>query len=268
MDNQSRHTSFPSTHGPATAYRRRVLAAIGLIALLLAAWSFVGCGLRSDSADAAVIDPGDDGNYKPAIDPSRFVARIDHPYFPLRPGAKWAYASDDGTERIEVTVLDETKSVMGITATVVRDVVTVDGVVEEDTFDWYAQDADGNVWYLGEATEEYADGTIDTAGSWEAGVDGALPGIIMLAQPSKDRAYRQEFYRDEAEDMARVIRLADRETVAGKAYDGVVVTEEWTPLDPGVVEHKFYARGIGMVFEEHVKGGEGRMTLVSFTAGR
>ncbi len=262
------HRCSPSTSITTSHNSRRIGAALAGITTVLLISSLVGCGLGGDSAGAAVIDPGDGGNYHPAIDSATFVRRIDNPYLPFLPGATWVYASDDGKERIEVTVLEETRIVMGITATVVRDVVTVDGIVAEDTLDWYAQDADGNVWCLGEATREFADGKVDTAGSWEAGVDGALPGIIMLAKPEAGRAYRQEFYRDEAEDMRRVVRLAEREVVAGKSYDGVVVIEEWTPLEPDVVEHKFYARGVGTVFEEHIKGGESRLMLVSFTPGR
>jgi hypothetical protein len=234
------------------------VGAIALIAGLLS-----GCG--GDEAKA-VIDPGDGGNYSPEVDPSRFVERIDNPYLPFKPGNVWVYESDDGNERIEVEVLTETRVVMGITATVVRDTVTEDGELVEDTRDWYAQDLDGNVWYLGEETAEYEDGkVVSTAGAWEAGIDGAKPGIVMLAQPTVGRAYRQEYYQGEAEDMARVDRIGDEASTPAGSFAGLVVITEWTPLEADIVEEKFYAEGVGVVQEVKVKGEEGRVVLVSFT---
>jgi hypothetical protein len=218
---------------------------------------------------APVIDPGDGGNYHPSIDASRFVARIDNPYLPFKPGAKWTYESDDGSERVEVEVLEETRTVMGITATVVRDRNTEDGELVEETFDWYAQDADGNVWYLGEDSKEYENGKVTSAGgSWEAGVNGALPGIIMLASPTVGHAYRQEYLKGEAEDMAEVLRLDGSATAPLGRYDNLLVTEEWTPLEAKVVENKYYAKEVGLIMEETVKGGEDRTRLVSFTPGQ
>jgi hypothetical protein len=176
--------------------------------------------------------------------------------------------SDGEDERIEVVVTGETREVMGIDAAVVRDTVSVEGEVVEDTYDWFAQDADGNVWYLGEESKEYEDGEVtSTAGSWEAGVDGALPGIVMPADPAVGQAYRQEFYEGEAEDLAEVLHVDGSETVAGEPYDGLVVTEEWNPLEPDVVEEKSYSRGIGLVLEVTTAGGEGRVELVEFTPG-
>ena len=157
-----------------------------------------------------VIDPGDGGNYAPDIDPANFVDVIDNPYLPYAVGSRWVYEgeSDGETERTEVEVLDETREVMGITATVVRDTVYVDGELVEDTYDWFAQDADGNVWYLGEDTHEYEDGVaVNAEGSWEAGVDGALPGIVMPAEPQVGDAFRQEYYAGEAEDMGEIIEV-------------------------------------------------------------
>jgi len=203
------------------------------------------------------------------MDPANFVATIDNPWLPFVAGAEWVFEdeTEDGLERIEVIVTDETRQIMGITATVVRDIVTLDGEVIEDTFDWYAQDRDGNVWYLGEATEEYEDGVVvSTAGSWEAGVDGAEAGIIMKANPAVGDTYRQEFYEGEAEDMAEVVRTGDAVEVSFGSYTDVLVIREWTPLEPGVAEEKFYARGIGPVLEVKVEGGEGRVELISYTA--
>jgi hypothetical protein len=205
-----------------------------------------------------------------AVEPSDFVTGIDNPWLPLIPGSTWVYESvgGEGVERIEVVVLDETREVMGIPATVVRDTVTVDGELVEDTYDWYAQDIDGNVWYMGEETAEYEDGeVISTAGAWEAGVDGALPGIVMLADPTVGDAYRQEYYPGEAEDMAEVVRVGVAAELADGSFENLIVIEEWTPLEPEVVEEKSYASGVGVVLEEVVEGGSGRIELVSHTRG-
>ena len=218
-----------------------------------------------------VIDPGDGGEYAPEVDPADFVEAVDNPYLPLAPGSRWVYEGEtaDGLERIEVVVTDERREVLGISAVVVRDTVTLDGEVIEDTLDWYAQDRAGNVWYLGEETAEYENGSVvSTAGSWEAGVDGALPGIVMLAEPVVGEAYRQEYYRGEAEDMGEVVRVGESVSVAFGEFDDVVVTEDWTPLEPEVVEEKSYAPGVGVVLEEKVAGADGeRVELVEFDPG-
>jgi hypothetical protein len=216
------------------------------------------------------IDPGDGGEYQVTVEPADFVTGIDNQWLPFTPGSRWVYESVGGeeVERIEVVVLEETREVMGVPATVVRDTVTVDGELVEDTFDWYAQDTEGNVWYMGEETAEYENGeVVSTAGAWEAGVDGALPGIAMLADPAVGEAYRQEYYPGEAEDMAEVVGVGVSEEMADRAFDDLVVIEEWTPLEAEVIEEKSYARGVGVVLEEVVEGGSGRIELVSFTPG-
>ncbi len=236
-------------------------------ALVATAAFLTGCG--GSETKAAFIDPGDGGNYRPVIEPARFTARITNPLLPFTPGSRWVYESTDGSERIVVEVLAETRTVMGIPATVVHDVVYDNGEIIEDTLDWYAQDSEGNVWYLGEDSKEMKDGkVVSTHGSWEAGVDGALPGIVMLAAPSPAKAYRQEFYKGEAEDLARVERLSEKTTVPFGTFDGLVVIAEWTPLDASVVEEKYYARGVGLVAEVKIRGGEGRLELKSFEPGR
>jgi len=235
----------------------RTVIATGAVGVVVAA-----CG-----GGGAVIDPGDGGDYTVSLDPADFVAKIDNPWFPLVPGSRWVYEGDG--ERVEVVVTDETRQILGITATVVRDTVSMDGELVEDTFDWFAQDRAGNVWYLGEDSTEYENGeAVSTAGSWEAGVDGAMPGIVMPADPSVGDAYRQEFFAGEAEDMAEVLRTGEVATVAYGSYEGVMVTKEWTPLEPDVVEEKHYARGVGLVLEVKVAGGEGMVELVSFEAGQ
>jgi hypothetical protein len=138
----------------------------------------------------------------------------------------------------------------------------------EDTFDWFAQDTEGNVWYLGEESKEYEGGeVVSTAGSWEAGVDGALPGVIMWAHPEVGDRYRQEYYPGEAEDMAEVVRSGASESVSQGAYDDLVVIAEWNPLDPGVTEEKYYAAGVGVILEVVVTGGTGRVELVEYEPG-
>ena len=199
--------------------------------------------------------------YQQHLTAADFVDVIDNPYLPWTPGTMLIY--EGGGERVEITVTDETRKILGITATVVHDQVLTNGEVTEDTYDWYAQDKAGNVWYLGEDTKEFENGEVaSTEGSWEAGVDGAQPGIAMLADPQVGDTYRQEFYEGEAEDLAKVFELGQSVEAPSGSYDEVLVTEEWTPLDPGIVEHKFYARGIGVVREEQVQGGSAVLELI------
>ena len=233
--------------------------------LLVALLALAGAACDDDADDEPVIDPGDGGNYAPSIDAANFVDRIDNPFLPLIPGSRWVYETDDGVERIEVVVLAETREILGITATIVRDTVFEDGELIEDTFDWYAQDADGNVWYLGEDSKEFEDGeAVSEAGSWEAGVDGAQPGIIMHADPRVGVGYRQEYYLGEAEDLAEVLHLDGAETVPHGSFAELLVIEEWNPLEPDVIEQKYYARGIGVVLELQTAGGSERVELVAF----
>jgi hypothetical protein len=204
-------------------------------------------------------------SYAPVIDPANFVEGVNHPYFSLTPGTTFVYegTTEDGLERIEVSVLPETKAILGIACTVVRDTVWINGELVEDTYDWYAQDKDGNVWYMGEATKEYEDGVVvSTAGAWEAGVDGAQPGIIMEADPQVGDVYRQEYYAGEAEDMAEVLSLNESAEVPYGAFGNVLMTKEWTPLEPGITDHKYYASGVGFVFSVVVEGGTEQVELV------
>jgi hypothetical protein len=200
-----------------------------------------------------------------AIDPANFVDKVDNTYFPLMPGTTYVYEgeTDEGVERVEDFVTHETWIVLGVTCIVVRDRVSVDGELVEETFDWYAQDKDGNVWYFGEDSKEYEGGeVVSTKGSWEAGVDGAQPGIIMQANPQIGDSYRQEYYKGEAEDMAEVISLTESASVPYGSFDNLLMTKDWTPLEPGIAEHKYYASGIGLVLEETVEGGTGRIELI------
>ncbi len=206
----------------------------------------------------------------PQIDPANFVRAVTNPFFPLVPGTTFVYEGEtEGVPTREVmTVTNETKLILGVTTTVVHVQSFEDGVLIEETFDWYAQDVDGNVWYFGEDTMELdeAGNVISTEGSWEAGVNGAEPGIIMLADPKKGKRYQQENAPDIAEDMAQVRRLNASVCVPYGCFENVLVTKEWTPLERGVVENKYYAEGVGFILSVMIKGGEERLELVSVSS--
>jgi hypothetical protein len=239
----------PIARPPAVA-----LVALGAVALAACASSDAGELPRNPAAYV------EGGTYAPAFDPANFEHPVPNPYFPLEPGTRTVF---EGDEHVEVTVTDQTREIAGVTAIVVTDQVFIDGELVEDTIDWYATDNAGNVWYLGEQTAEYEHGQVTTtAGSWETGIDGAQPGIAMLADPQLGDAYRQEFYAGEAEDVGQVHLLGESVTVPAGAYDDVLVTEDWTPLDPDVRERKWYAPGVGVVFEEIIAGGSGALSLV------
>ena len=209
--------------------------------------------------------------YAPAIEPANFVSVIDNPYFPLTPGTTYVYEGEtsDGREHSEDQVTSDTKEVLGVTCVVVWNRATLDGELIEETYDWYAQDKDGNVWYFGEDTKEYKNGAVvSTEGSWEAGVDGALPGIIMEADPQVGDVYRQEYYEGEAEDMAGILSLTETATVPYGSYTDALMTKEWTPLEPALVEHKYYAQGVGLVLETIVQGGREQIELIEVRTGQ
>jgi hypothetical protein len=204
--------------------------------------------------------------YAPRINPANFVGRVTNPFFPLAPGTTWTYRAetDEGTEQVVVTVLDETETILGVECTAVRDIASLDGEVIENTIDWYAQDRQGNVWYFGESTFEVEDGRpVSVDGSFRAGEDGAKPGIIMKANPRVGDVYRQEFALGEAEDVGEVVSLAGRATVPAASCTNCLVTADTTPLEPDVREHKFYKRGVGPILEVNRVTGE-RLELVRF----
>lgn len=247
--------------------RHNAVAALGAVALAsLLATGLVACGGDDDDGETAAGKI--ENTETPEIDPADFTTQIDNPFLPFPRGAKWVYEgeTDEGLERTVVEVTNETKTVMGVPMVVVRDTVTLDGEVIEDTFDWYAQDREGNVWYFGEDTKEYEDGkVVSTHGAWEAGVKGAEPGIVMKAAPKVGDAYRQEYFKGEAEDEAEVLSLDEKASVRFGDFNGLLQTKDFTPLEPDVVEHKYYAKGVGMVLEVHVKGGDERLELIEFT---
>jgi hypothetical protein len=206
-----------------------------------------------------------DTKYNPVIDPEQFVTNIDNPFLPLKPGTTMHYreTGDEGVQDIVVTVTSQTKVIAGVTTTVVHDQASQDGHLKEDTWDWYAQDREGNVWYFGEDTKEYDRGKVSTEGSWETGVKGAKPGIVMPAHPKVGEMHRQEYLVGEAEDEGQIIALDETVSVAAGKFTGCVKTKEWSRLEPGVIEHKYYAPGVGVVAEVTVEGGTDHTELVS-----
>jgi hypothetical protein len=224
--------------------------------------------VRADPCDAGKDRIGKAEDYDPPIDPADFEDGGGHPlpidnlYMPLVPGTTYVYEDADGAGHDEVTVTDDTKRILGVTCTVVLDQAWEDGMLVERTYDWFAQDVCGNVWYFGEDTEAYQDGQVSTEGSWEAGVDGARPGIAMLADPAPGDSYRQEYYEGEAEDLAKVQRLGARVEGPLGAFEDGLVTKEWTALAPGDVEFKTYAPGVGLVHVDELQGSGPRVDLV------
>jgi hypothetical protein len=198
------------------------------------------------------------GSESITLDPALFVGvPLDHPFWPMAPGSKWTYRETDaeGTEQqVEVTVTGDKKEILGIPATVVHDLVTEDGQNVEDTLDWYAQEYDNGK-------------VVSTEGSWEAGVDGAQPGIILPADPQVGMAYRQEYYAGQAEDGAEILALDKHVDVPFGTFDNVLETSDFTPLEPDVEEHKFYARGVGPVEVLQTSGGSSHEQLLTFDPG-
>jgi hypothetical protein len=185
----------------------------------------------------------------------------------MRPGNVWIYRETDADENVlsvKVTVTDRTKRILGIEATVVHEKVIVDGELAEDAIEWYAQDTRGNLWFLGEDAKAFKNGeVVSTRGSWKAGVDGAQPGIILPAEPQVGMAYRKEYAAGEAEDEAEVLGVDAQIDVAAGSFEGVLLTKDFSALNPGVVENTFYARGLGPVLVVGVSGGKFRKELSS-----
>lgn len=233
------------------------------IAAILALAALVGCSRDGANGGANLLAPSgttsalgisDPNAARIAFpfDPGNFVSAVNNPYFPLTPGASYTYVAQtpEGEETIEVEVTHETKMILGVMATVVRDRVFLEGSLIEDTFDWYAQDKQGNVWYLGEDSKEYENGVVVShAGSWEAGKDGAVGGINMPANPRIGDQYHQEFAPGVAEDQAKILGLNEQVTVPAGSYSGCVITAEWTPFEPGKRGFKYYAPGVGLVLQ-------------------
>jgi hypothetical protein len=244
---------------------RRLLVA--LVAAIVAAASLAACGDSDDGPSGGLPQ----GSERVTLDPADFTTKIDNPYWPMAVGNTWVYRETDtggGRQKTVVRVTDKTKKIAnGITARVIRDTVTERGVPVEVTDDWYAQDDRGNIWYLGEDTTDYRDGkAVGHAGSFEAGVDGAQAGIAMPADPKPGLAYRQEYYRGEAEDRGVVVTVGEErvEVPYGAFAKDVLMTRDLVPTEPKVQELKFYARGVGPLLSVHTDGDGGRAELLAF----
>ena len=240
---------------------RSIAVAISVLALVACG----GGGSKSSSSSSSTLPQGT----KPMkLDPADFTTNIDNPYWPMRPGSHWVYRETENgeTQRVDVTVLDRTKVLAGITARVVHDRVTRKGQILENTYDWYAQDSHGNLWYLGEDTAEYENGQLKTtAGSWAAGVDGAEPGVVVPASPKQGMRYREEYYAGHAEDGAEVLSVSSQVQVPFGRFQNALLTRNFSAIEPTVEEMQLYAKGVGPVMELLVSGGSGRTELLSFT---
>jgi len=203
--------------------------------------------------------------YNPVINPSEFSSNINNPYFSLTPGKNMIYESktEEGLEKIEVYIMNETKTVNGVETRIVWDRVWLNNELIEDTKDWYAQDNEGNVWYFGEESQEIIDNiVVSTKGSWEAGINGAKPGIIMKANLEIGDKYRQEYYKGEAEDWGEVIAVNESVNIPFGHFTSCIKTRDYTPLEPNVNEHKYYCPEIGGVILEEEVNGEEKVELI------
>jgi hypothetical protein len=250
--------------------------AAAILAIVLSAAAVASCSSdnpktsakRTSTTSQAAAEQLPQGDAPVRLDPADFTTEIDNPYWPMKPGTRWTYRETDGeggVAKVVVVVTKQTKKLAnGITARVVRDTVSEDGQIVEDTYDWYAQDAKGNIWYLGEDTAEFEDGKVTSrAGSFEAGVDGAVPGIAVPAEPKPGMEYRQEFYKGEAEDSGRVLSIDELAQVPAGKYRDALLTKDFTPLEPDLLEYKLYVKSVGPVLTLTASGGAGREELLT-----
>lgn len=251
--------------------RRRILH-IPLGILVSAVVIATACGGDdSPSKNAIVINDNGGRDYNPVISPANFVTEITNPFLSLPVGTTRVFegVNEDGKRsRTELEVTRETKIIMGVTTTVLRDRAYLEDKLVEDTLDWLAQEKDGTVWYFGEDSKEISnDKVVSTEGSWEAGVKGAKPGVLMLGKPETGKAYRQEYLKGEAEGLAEVLSVNASVTIAQGTYSGCVQIKEWAPDEPEIVEHKFYCPGVGgLALTEAVAGESGRSEFVRRSA--
>ena len=228
-------------------------------------------GSHSGNENAIVVNDNGGRDYHPEINAADFVSEITNPLLRLPVGTIFVYEGkdEDGKHvRSELEVTREKKTIMGVPTTVVRDRSYHENKLVEDTFDWVAQDKAGTVWYFGEASKEIEnDRVVSTEGSWEAGVNGAKPGILMLAKPEVGDVYRQEYLKGEAEGIAEVLALNAPVTIAQGKFIGCLQIKEWAPQEPEIVEHKYYCPDLGgLALTEAVKGETGRSELIRTTA--
>lgn len=217
----------------------------------------------SNGIGPAPYDPG--VTYEPTVTGADLAPLVDNDLLPFPVGATWSYEAetDEGLVEVRMEVLAEPVEVWGVTATVVHDSELINGELVEDTWDWFAQDAAGNVWYLGEDTAEYENGVVvSTAGAWTAGEAGALPGVVMLGEPAVGLVYREEFLEGEAEDVGQVQDIDVTVTVAAGTFSGCIKTYEVSVIDPELVEYKYFCPDVGMVLTEEE---DERLELVEYT---
>lgn len=228
------------------------------------------CCLLPATVIAAMLACGDSlgPDATPAV-PTSLQANVTNPFFPLTPGTVQVFRTQTaaGVELDSVVVLVNTKTVNGFAATEVHDRVYLADSLEEDTYDWFAQDGAGNVWYLGEDTKEYAHGVVvSTEGTWQWGVRGAVPGIIMWGDTTGmvGKLYRQEFDWRNAQDVGKIVALNQTVNVPFGALTGCIKTEEWSTLESGPHDNKYYCPQVGTALE--VSGGSGERTeLITMT---
>lgn len=249
--------------------RSRFSVLLNAVIMLAILPTLFACGNTAASPPAKPTAHPTGTSNAPAINPANFVAVIDNPYLPLRPGTTFiAEGIKDGAkERIVTSVSHATKVILGVTCVAVWDRVFSNGKLEEDTTDWFAQDKEGNVWYFGEDSKDIQNGVVtSTLGSFVAGIDGAQPGIVMQAHPTVGKSYHQEYYKGKAEDMAQIVSLTGTASVPYGHFNNLIVTKEWTPLEPGAVERKYYAPGVGWI-RTTFDGSSDEETLVKITSG-
>ena len=240
------------------------------LALVAAAAVAVQAGAAPSNAQKTIRSGAGPG-WPKTLHPSDFVARVDNPWFPLKPGSKWFYRGKDdhGHFADKMHVKHKRKKILGVYATIVHDVVLRDKRRREVTNDWYAQDQHGNVWYFGENTKELdRHGHVTSReGSFKSGKNGARPGVLFPGHPRVGQTARQEYLKGHAEDHFKILDTSARVKSHYVSSRHAVETKEWTPLEPGIVDHKWYVRGVGDVKEKTVKGGLERLQLVSFHNG-
>ena len=252
----------------------RIMLIAGTLALAVSACSKTGTSVTASPSQAVAhgtsVSASPSG-YHPAIDPSNFQGVVDNPWFPLKPGSRYVYTGvkDGKTARDVYVVTSGTKLIEGVPCVIVSDKLYLSGNLEEKTSDYYTQDRQGNVWYFGEDTEELdKNGKVTSReGSWLSGQDGSQPGIFMEANPVVGHSFRQEYYAGHAEDQFQAVSLASAIKVPYGSFTSALLTKEWTTLEPGVIDHKYYVKGIGEVAELTAKGPVERAVLVSYTAG-
>jgi hypothetical protein len=251
--------------------RTRNIKLAAVAAAALAAALALGLGVAANggaSSPGRGLPQGDDPVH---LHPADFSANIDNPQWPMTVGSRWVYrvvdTSDGSVQRDVIKVTMRTKMIAdGIRARVVSDIVTDHGKPTEVTKDWYAQDKHGNVWYFGENTVEYVNGHPTDNGTWEAGVDGNLPGVALPAKPKVGMSYREEYSKGLAEDQSRVLALDEQAQVPAGHFKPVLMTEDFSPIEPNVSELKFYAKGSGQaVLAVDVSGGTDMEQLVKYT---